>query len=134
MGTPLSEIYDAFFIKSGKDYSSKEDIVFQFLKTGISKSYKIVPHKLTYSVDEDYNGEFDELLDQDEIELIALNMLLEEKRQRKSELDYSKVYLGTKDFNKLPDKVSEHKALEESINNLEDEIFTFRQEFYSYSN
>src|SRR5690554_4384279 len=104
MGTPLSEVYDAFFIKSGLDYLGKEDQVFQFFKTGISKSYKIVPHDLTYTADENFNGEFKNMLDQDEIELIALNMFYEEKRKRKSELDYTKQQIGTRDFNRLPNK------------------------------
>jgi len=42
--------------------------------------------------------------------------------------------LGTKDFNKLIDKVAEYKVLNESIKLLEEEIFLFRQEFYSYEN
>ena len=133
-GTPLSEVYDAFFIKSGKDYSYKEDQVFQFFKTGVSKCYKTISHSLIYTVDENYDGEFIEILDQDEIELIALNMLLEEKRQRKSELDYTKSYLGTKDFNRLVDKVSEYKIISQSMKDLKEDIKDFEQSFKSYAN
>ena len=225
MPTPLLEAYDTFFIKAGRSYLYKEDQVFQFLKTGISKSKKTVPYDLSYTVNEDnmvitvyniaesngnieivinsntytiallttdtktdiinkiklaihndwivdvsyitnprikitksdistinivindiddtnvfivanrtYDGEFIGIVEQDALELIALNMLLEQKRQRKSELDYTKTYLGTKDFNKLIDKVAEYKVLNESIKLLEEEIFLFRQEFYSYEN
>jgi hypothetical protein len=135
MGTPLQEIYDAFFIKSGKDYTDKEDQVYQFFKTGISKSKKTIPTDLTYTVNPTtYEGTFTNTLEQDEIELIALNMLLEEKRKRKSELDYLKTHIGTKDFNKLTDKVTEYKILNESMKDLRDEIFLLRQEFYSYEN
>ena len=225
MPTPLLEAYDTFFIKAGRSYLYKEDQVFQFLKTGISKSKKTVPYDLSYNIYEDnmvitvysqvefdgdieivinsntytiallttdtkediinkiklaiqndwtfdvsyitnprikisklnidiinvqindiddtnvfivanrtYDGEFTGIVEQDALELIALNMLLEQKRQRKSELDYTKTYLGTKDFNKLIDKVAEYKVLNESIKLLEEEIFLFRQEFYSYEN
>jgi len=225
MPTPLLEAYDTFFIKAGRSYLYKEDQVFQFFKTGISKSKKTVPYDLSYNVHEDnmiitvysqvefdgdieivinsntytiallttdtkediinkiklaiqndwtfdvsyitnprikisklnidiinvqindiddtnvfivanrtYDGEFIGTVEQDALELIALNMLLEQKRQRKSELDYTKTYLGTKDFNKLIDKVAEYKVLNESIKLLEEEIFLFRQEFYSYEN
>lgn len=135
MGTPLQSVYDAFFIKSSIDYAGKESQVYQFFKTGVSKSKKTVPEDLTYTVDEEtYEGQFSDTLGQDTIELISLNMLLEEKRKRKSELDYMKQHLGTKDFNRLNDKVAEYKVINESIKNLQDEIFAFRQEFYSYKN
>ena len=223
MGTPLLEAYDAFFIKSGKNYLYKEDQVFQFLKTGISKCKKTVSYDLSFTAYEDnmvitvynvsesdgniqieinsdiytiallttdtkvdiinkiktaiindwtvdvsyitnprikitklnvdvinikiidigdtnvfiianrtFDGEFINIIEQDALKLIALNMLLEQKRQRKSELDNIKQHLGTKDFNRLPEKVGEYKILEQSMKNLEDEIFSFRQEFYSY--
>jgi len=225
MPTPLLELYDTFFIKAGRSYLYKEDQVFQFFKTGISKSNKTVPYDLSYNVHEDnmiitvyniaesngnieivinsdtytiallttdtktdiinkiklaiqddwivdvsyltnprikitkdsvdtiniqindiddtnvfivanrtYDGEFIGTVEQDALELIALNMLLEQKRQRKSELDYTKSYLGTKDFNKLVDKVAEYKILESSMTTLASEIFSLRQEFYSYEN
>jgi|688.fasta_scaffold337681_2 hypothetical protein len=225
MSTPLYDAYDAFFIKAGRNYLYKEDQVFQFFKTGVSKSKKTVPYDLTYTIDEDnmvitvyniaesngdiqitinsetytasllttdskvdiinkiktaiqadwtidvsyitnprikitkidvnvinveiididdtnvfiisnrtYDGEFTGNVEQDALELIALNMLLEQKRQRKSELDYTKTHLGTKDFNKLPDKVAEYNILNNSIKNLREEIEDFRQEFYSYVN
>jgi hypothetical protein len=133
-GTPLSEVYDAFFIKSGQDYYSKEDLVFQFFKTGISKSYKIISQDLTYTVDEDFNGEFTEILNQDAIELIALNMAFEEKRRKKSELDYTKQRMGTKDFSKLPNKVEEYKVISQSMKDLKEEIKDFEQSFKSYQN
>lgn len=81
-----------------------------------------------------YDGEFINTIEQDALELIALNMLLEQKRQRMSELDGQKSYIGTKDFNRLPDKKAEHDTLSKSIKNLEEEIFVFKQEFYSYEN
>lgn len=133
-GTPLSEVYDAFFIKSNQDYFGKEDQVFQFFKTGISKSYKIVPDNLSYTVDENFNGEFINIINQDTIELIAMNMLLEEKRKRKSLLDNIKSSIGTKDFNKLPNKMDDYKAISQSIKDLREEITDFEQTFKSYKN
>jgi hypothetical protein len=131
----LQDVYDAFFIKSSKDYTSYEDQVYQFFKTGVSKSKKTVPTDLTYTVNETtYDGSFTNTLEQDEIELIALNMLLEEKRNRKSELDYMKSYIGTKDFSRLPEKKAEYDNLQKSMKDLQDEIYALRQEFYSYTN
>jgi len=137
MATPLSEAYDAFFIKSGLDWAGKEDQVYQFLKTAISKCVKTVSVDLSYTLDEttttdEYDGEFINTLEQDAIELIALNMLLEQYRQRYTELVYLKKHLGTKDFNKLNDKADEFKTIAQSMKDLQDEIFIFRQEFYSY--
>ena len=134
MGTPLSEVYDAFFIKSGLDYFSKENQVFQFFKTGVGKSKKIVLIDLSYTVDENFDGEFTNILEQDVIELIALNMLLEEKRQKKSILDYAKKHVGTKDFNRVPNKLDEYKILSRSMDDLINEIKDLEQTFKSYSN
>lgn len=134
MGTPLQDVYDAFFVKSIKDYTDKESLVFQFFKTAISKSYKTIPTDLTYTADIDYSGNFVEILNQDDIELIALNMLLEEKIRDVSRLENNKQHIGTKDFNRLPDKASEYKIQNQSMKDLEDKIFKFRQEFYSYGN
>lgn len=224
--TPLQEAYDAFFIKAGKgNYLYKEDQVFQFFKSAVSKSVKTVKNSLSYKVYQDnvlitvfnicefdgdieitinsnnyiisllatdtkidivnkiksavesdwdidvsyitnprikitkngietieveikdvgntnvylvsnrsFEGEFEKEINQDAIELIALFMLMEQKRQRMSELDGIRQDLGTKDFNKLPKYSDEYKNLNQSIENLKDEIFEFRQEFYSYEN
>jgi len=218
--TSLSEVYDAFLIKSGKDYTEKESQVFQFLKTGISKSYKTVPEDLEYTtftnnvvfsildvpkidgsieiglngtnyvvevlvtdtvleilnkialllenewdvkvakstatitkngistiignfVDTDntaitlligtnYDGEFKNVVKQDSIELIALNMYLEEKRKEFSSIERIKQHMGTKDFNKLPDNLSQYNVLVKGLADLRNEIYEFRQEFYVY--
>ena len=73
-------------------------------------------------------------LDIDEIELISLNM-------KKSYLEYLlkplsrlKTTIGTKDFNRLSNKVDEYKVYSLMLDNLKEEIEDFRQEFYSYVN
>ncbi len=136
--TPLQEIYDAFFIRSGKDWFGKEDQVFQFFKTACGKSYKTVRNSLDYILYENelesYDGEMIAKLDQDEIDLIAMFMHLESLNKQKSALDLTKQYIGTKDFNKLPNKEVEYKNLLQSIKDLREEIYSFRQEFYTYKN
>lgn len=220
-GTPLQEIYDAFFIKSVKNWLYKEDQVFQFFKTSCGKSYKTVRNILDYilytnekyitiysefdsdvdlmikindntfivpittedtkisiaqnikaeietkynvdelfnliyprlliidneemkieirndlsdiNVSETYNGEMIAKLGQDEIDLIAMFMLLESYYKQKSSLEVTKQHVGTKDFNKLPNKETEYKNVLQSIKNLNEEIYLFRQEFYTYKN
>lgn len=48
MGTPLSCVYDAFFIKSNENFLYKNSQVFQYLKTGVANSEKTVPENLSY--------------------------------------------------------------------------------------
>lgn len=221
LGTPLQEIYDAFFIKSVKNWLYKEDQVFQFFKTSCGKSYKTVRNILDYilytnekyitiysefdsdvdltikinddtfivpittedtkiliaqnikaeietkynvdelfnliyprlliidneeikieigndlsdiTVSETYNGEMIAKLGQDEIDLIAMFMLLESYYKQKSSLEATKQHVGTKDFNKLPNKEAEYKNVLQSIKDLKEEIYLFRQEFYTYKN
>jgi hypothetical protein len=134
-GTTLQMVYDAFFIKSGVDYTDQEDKVYQYFKTGVGKTSDTTSTDLTYTVSADYSGNFTATLTQKDIELIALYMFLEEKRRKKSTLDnIKKDYIGTKDFNRLPNKLDEYKMLNQSMKDLQDEIFLFRQEFYSYEN
>jgi hypothetical protein len=132
--TEFQEVYDAFFIKEAKNFMGKESQVYQFLVTAISKSRKTTPTNLDYVLisEDTYSGYFLNTLNQDDIELLALNMSLESKRSRKSELDYTKQHMGTKDFNRLPDKKAEYEIIQKSIKDLQDEILSFRQEFYSY--
>jgi len=73
-------------------------------------------------------------LDVDEIELISLNMkkaYFEHLLKPSSRLLSS---IGTKDFNRLPNKVEEYKVYSLMLNSLKEEIKDFRQEFNSYSN
>jgi hypothetical protein len=85
-------------------------------------------------IDNTYNGEFDSEINQDTIELLTLNMKKEYLRGKLSVLDELKQHLGTKDFNRLPEKANEYKYIQQSMSDLDEEIFSFRQEFYSYKN
>jgi len=137
VGTPLQKIYDKFFIKvSDVDFFSKEDLVFEFFETALGYSYKTTPHDLGYTLnpDDTYDGTMNETLDTDEIELISLNM-------KKAYLEYLlkpssrlKTVIGSKDFNRLPNKVEEYKIYSLMIEDLNEQIEEFRQEFYSYTN
>lgn len=92
-------------------------------KTGLDLEVKIT-----------YDGEFTDTLDVDEIELISLFMKREEIRKLKAPLDSLKSHIGTKDFNRLDDKVKQLDIATKNLKATDEEIFKFRQEFYSYSN
>lgn len=132
METSLQEIYDSFQAKIDEDLTGKESLIFQYFKAALSKCKKTVNHSLLYSVNDLYEGNFNETLDQDEIELIALNMLKERKRKRIEYLEGLERGLGTKDFNNLPDKPRELAALREGMKNLDEEIKELKQEFNTY--
>ena len=89
---------------------------------------------LNLIISKTYDGITINDLDIDEIELISLNM-------KKSYLEYLlKPYsrllssIGTKDFNRLPNKVEEYKVYSLMLKDLNEQIEAFRQEFYSYLN
>ena len=89
---------------------------------------------LNLVISKTFDGIMDEDLDIDEIELISLNM-------KKAYIEYllkplSKLQkaIGTKDFNRLSNKVDDYKVYSLMLKDLENEIKDFRQEFYSYAN
>ena len=89
---------------------------------------------ISLSVFRTYDGTMDENLDIDEIELISLNMKKAYIEYLLKPLSRLKTTLGTKDFNRLANKVDEYKTYSLMLKNLEEEIKDFRQEFYSYAN
>ncbi len=139
MGTPLQNVYSRFFSKIDENLTGKESLVYNILISAISRSNKVVNHNLTFTLnevlegeEETYDGEFIDTLDDDEIEYLALRMLYEHNRRRLQYLISLQQLIGTKDFNKLPDKVVEMKALQLSQKDLQEEIDSFKNEFNTY--
>lgn len=81
---------------------------------------------------ESYAGYFDTLVHQDYIELIALNMALEFHRRNLYALQAEKQHIGTKEFNRLPEKSREMSVALNSIENLIAEIEMFKSDFQTY--
>ena len=134
MGTPLQDIYDSFESNIDENLTGKEELIFTIFKKALSKCYKYVIHSLTYTLTDKiaYEGNFDEILDEDEITLLGLEMLYEHKRRRKEKLESQQDYIGTKDFKNFPNKVEELRQLNISMKDLMEEIKELRQEFNSY--
>jgi len=124
MGTPLQTLYDRFQIKLDEDITGKEDIIFALVDVAIGRAYKAISRDLSYSLtDADaHEGSFNETLIGDEIDLLALWMLYEWNRRRQQRLAAQKDSIGTSDFNRLPDKVSELKAINMTMQSISDEI------------
>lgn len=137
MGTPLQEVYDSFFIKNPEtDFTDKQDMVFQLFKISLGYCKKTVPENLNYTltIPETYEGEFTDILGQDSIELIALVMKKELYRRIMDKFTLMKQYIGTQSFNKLPDAPKLLQEATSYFETLSDEIYKFRQEFYTYKN
>ena len=139
MGTPLQTVYDKFFSKIDGDLTGLEGQIFNIFDSAISKSYKTCRHSLVYVLDEivppeteSYDGSFNDDLDSDEIELLALWMKYEWKERKVSYLDGEKKRIGTKDFNRLESKKDELSASMKSSEKALDEVKSFMQEFNTY--
>lgn len=139
MGTPLQQIYDRFFSKVDEDFTSKEGQVFALLDSAISKSYKTVRHSLNYTLDkptppktESYSGEFDDTLDSDEIELLALWMKYGWNDKKLQRLLGKKRSIGTKDFNRLEDLKAELVVVEYALERTLLDINSLKNEFNTY--
>lgn len=135
MTTPLQTVYDAFIQKVDEDLDSKEEIIYNYLKSAIAKSYKTCSNSLDYTLTPEtlFDGNFTADLELDEIELISLWMLYEHKRRRREYLEALKREIGTRDFNALPDKVRELTEIRLSMKDLKEEIKDFINEFNSYT-
>jgi hypothetical protein len=127
----IDERYDYPIILVDSNINLNED-TFDF---DLSKEIFIDEDKtgLNLIVTREYSGEFENIVGDDTIELISLYMLYEHKRFKKSKLDEIKQHIGTKDFNKLPDKFEEYKSLDQSMKDLSREIEIYRNEFYKYN-
>lgn len=139
MGTPLSDVYDRFFSKADQDFTGKESLVYNILISAISRSRKVVDSNLDFTLseiepgeEETYEGYFHNILSDDEVEFIVLRMLYENNRRREQYLINLRELIGTRDFNKLPDKSKELKVLQESMKSLQEEINSFKNEFNTY--
>lgn len=137
MATELQEVYDAFFIKiPSHDFVDEVDQVYRFFKTAIGRASNSVNENLSYIITDEssYDGNFIGTLTQNTIELIALYMVKEYYRRCVSKFEAIKQHIGTKDFNKLPNIKEEYEITKSLLKYADEELNSFRQEFYLYSN
>jgi len=134
VSTPLQKLYDRFFSKTDEDFTGKESLVFTLVDSAISKSYKTVRHSLEYVLTDSntYDGYFIDDLDNDELELLSLWMLYESNRREQQRLVKLREAIGTKDFNKLPDKLDQLRAVEISMKTIINDINDLKDSFNTY--
>lgn len=135
MGTDLQEVFDAFFIKIPSiDFTGKESQIFQLFKSAIAQCYRRVYDNLEYVYDENLSeGNFLNVVSQPSIELISMYMVVDYYSQKLSILNGRKQYLGTQSFNKIPSLKEELDVANSSIQNWENRISRFLNEFPDYS-
>ena len=134
MPTDLQILYDRFFSKTDEYFTGKEGQVFVLVDSAISKSYKNTVHNLNYTLinPEEYEGYFDEDLDKDEIELLALWMVYEWNRKKQQKLISQRRLIGTKDFNRLGNLKDELKSINETMELTLNDIKDLKNEFNTY--
>jgi hypothetical protein len=134
MSTNLQILYDAFFAKTDENFTGKEGQVFKLVDSAISKSYKTVVHDLSYILTnpKEYEGHFNEDLDKDEIELLALWMVYEWNRKKQQKLIAQRRMIGTKDFNRLGNLKDELKSINETMVLTLNDINSLKNEFNTY--
>jgi len=138
-GTPLQEVYTRFSSKIDEDLTGKESLIYEYLLSAKSKIYKIITHSLEFILDTpispatvSYDGSFITILDQDEIELLALQMKYESYARYEAYLLALRLRVGTKDFNSLPNKKQELDGIQNSKRLLKIEIDDLKQQFNDY--
>lgn len=134
--TPLQKLYDRFQTKVDEDLTDKESLIFALIDPAISKSYKTCRHSLEYVLDdsetETYDGYFINVLDSDEIELLALWMLYEWNRREQQRLIKQKEVVGTTDFNRLPNKKDQLQSINNTMKIIQEDINNLKNEFNTY--
>jgi hypothetical protein len=136
MGTNLQEVFDAFFAKiPSVDFSGKESLIVQYLKSAIGKCYRQVYDDLTYIYDEYLKtGYFNNVVSQPSIDLISMYMVKEYLEPKYALLCARKQYLGTQAFNKITSGKDELEILQQSILYWTDEIDRLLKDLPDYSN
>lgn len=79
-----------------------------------------------------YDGEFLQDLQQDEISLIAAGMTSEWYKMQHSRVCLERNNMGTKHFDKDPDRKKQYDGMVERSKYWDTEFYRLRQEFYSY--
>ena len=132
--TQLQEVYDSFFSKTDEDFLGKELQIFSWMNSAISKSKRYLKSTLDYTLDTNSvtDGNFTITLDNDEIELIAMQMQYECYSKKNAYLTALRREVGTKDFNVLPNKKQELDGMQNSMRLLKEDIRELRQEFNTY--
>jgi hypothetical protein len=135
MGTDLQEVFDAFFAKiPSVDFTGKESLIVQYLKSAIGKCYRQIYDDLTFSYDETLKtGTFTNIVSKSTIELVSMYMIKEYLEPKYLLLCGRKQYIGTQAFNKIPSLKEEFDVIEKSINHWNNEIDKFKNEFPDYS-
>lgn len=132
--TDVQKVYDAFQIKiPDVDFTNKECQVYMFLQAAIAKVQLATSKDLSMEYDDViHEGYFVNDIEYKYIELISMYMVAEYYQRRYSHLMGQKQFIGTKDFNKLPDKAKELSSATDAMKYWDSKIYEFRQEFYNY--
>lgn len=132
--TDLQVLYDSFVKKTNEEWDDRVDLFVSYIYPSIAKIYKQLRHSYTYTFDDSaQTGYFDESLDIDEIELIALQMSYDYINDNKlSRLSSMQQMLGTKDFDKIPNLKNERDTVTEKLKILEDTIESLKNDMNDY--
>ena len=135
MGTDLQDLFDSFIIKiPSVDFTNKESQVIQLMKSAIGQCYRQTYDNLSYVYDSDIKeGYFNNEIIQSSIELIAMYMVKGYYSQKFAVLVNRKQYLGTKDFDKIPNAKEEYNETKQSLEYWNGEIDRLKSELPDYS-
>ena len=141
MGTPLDSVYEMFIAKLDNEVlTGKESLIYAIFRMALAKAKGTVRHSLLYVLDEPidddpvYDGYFNDTLDDDEIDLLALYMKYEWNSRKKQGLVSKREDIGTPDFNRLPGKKESLAVIDSAVKSTLDEIITAEQKFNTYIN
>lgn len=139
----LINIADKIVAQIGTDFTVATDYSNSFPIIYVSKdntdltSFSFIDTDNTSCVviiSQSYDGEYVETLGEDSIELLSLFMLREHYNKFVMKFGKQREYIGTKDFDKLPNLKNKYENTKETLDSINDQIFEFRQEFYTYKN
>lgn len=132
--TDLQVLYDSFVKKTNENWDERVDLFVSYIYPAIAKIYKQLRHGHTYTfIAETEIGYFNEEMDIDEIELIALQMAYDYTSDSKlSRLTSMKQMLGTKDFDKIPNLKNEMDTVTKRLEMFEVAIHDLKNNMNDY--
>lgn len=86
------------------------------------------------NITKSYDGTYNDTLSVDSIELISLFMAKQYYIGKLTSLESTKQHVGTQNFSKLPNLKEKYDNTRLTLKDIEENIYKFRQEFYTYKN
>lgn len=130
--TDFQEAYDAFFSKGNSDFSSMKGLVFQWMKSSITKVRRDVSTSLEYTITDavEFDGYFNNTLSDTIIEYMSLWMVYYKNKYFLQYITERAERIGTKEFYRLETNKSEMESKKIAVDDALFAVRDYQNDFF----